>query len=68
MNGSPVQLLSQDDGIFRVNRDAFSELLQQQELKERKLFILSIVGEYRKGKSYFLNNVMKYLLYKVRKI
>lgn len=63
--GHPVTLLAHDQNIksdnFSVNTDACAELKKQFDLQDRELIVISINGEYRKGKSFFLNYIMRYL-------
>lgn len=41
--------------------DVIDSILLQPEVKDRKVVILSIIGEYRKGKSFFLGYCLKFM-------
>ncbi|KAF4521103.1 hypothetical protein B566_EDAN009058, partial [Ephemera danica] len=56
----PVQLLLQDaDGKFSLNEEALQYVLAP--VRDRKLAIVSIVGAFRRGKSFLLNFLLRYL-------
>lgn len=43
------------------------EILLQPEVGNRKIVVLSIIGDYRKGKSFFLDYCLRYMYNNVRK-
>jgi hypothetical protein len=57
----PLQLLIQDQqsGKFVLNQEALSRVLAN--VKHQKLAIISIVGAFRRGKSFLLNFLLRYL-------
>jgi hypothetical protein len=57
----PLQLLSQDQqsGKFVLNQEVVSRVLAG--VKHHKLVIVSIVGAFRRGKSFLLNFLLRYL-------
>ncbi|KAF4517056.1 hypothetical protein B566_EDAN004676 [Ephemera danica] len=57
---SVLQLLLQDaQGKFYLNKEALGTILSG--VKDRKLVIVSIVGAFRRGKSFLLNFLLRYL-------
>jgi hypothetical protein len=61
----PVQLLRQDQqGKFSLNQEALSRVLAN--VQHHKLAIISIVGAFRRGKSFLLNFLLRYLKAGVR--
>lgn len=66
MSGRVVPLLQREGSGFKIDESAFDDILSQSDLLDRKLVVLSIVGEYRRGKSFFLNFLLKYLVNQVR--
>jgi hypothetical protein len=64
--GQSLPLLRHQEDGFVVDKEAFRDILCQSDLLDRKLVVFSIVGEYRRGKSFFLNFVMRYLMNQVR--
>jgi hypothetical protein len=56
----PVQLLVQDhQGKFSLNQEALSHVLAG--VQHRQLAIISIAGAFRRGKSFLLNFLLRYL-------
>jgi hypothetical protein len=46
---------------FIINHDPLKKLLNHEKVKNRKVVAFSIVGAFRKGKSYFLGYCLRYL-------
>jgi atlastin len=70
-NFAPVQLLNlSDEGHSEVsyNQNAIHDLFLNPKLKDRQVVVFSIVGAFRKGKSFLLNYVLRYLYAHVRKM
>lgn len=44
-----------------LNKEELKKIFLHQELKDRLTVIISMVGAYRKGKSFFLDNCLRYL-------
>lgn len=64
----PIQIIRPDDSHnfklenwFKVNR-----IFQSDKLTHHELVVVSIAGDYRKGKSFLLNYFLKYLNARVR--
>lgn len=61
-HGKPVNILKVNDyGVSEVDSNAIKSLFSHPELKNRKAVIVTIVGDFRKGKSFFLNYCLRYL-------
>ena len=61
-HGEGIQILrfGQNRKII-VNQKILEEILLHEEVKNRPVVILSIVGAFRKGKSFFLNYCLRFL-------
>jgi ABC-type phosphate/phosphonate transport system ATPase subunit len=65
MDGIPVQIveIQKDEGTrkskYKLNSEALSEILSQ--ISDKKVAVISIVGKSRRGKSFLLSYLIKYL-------
>ncbi|KAF4525754.1 hypothetical protein B566_EDAN002015 [Ephemera danica] len=57
----PLQLIIEDENGFRLDEDALRTVVCQENVKHRNLVVLSVVGEFRRGKSFLLNFMVRYL-------
>lgn len=58
----PVQVLSfTEDNKIKINDDCLKEIFNHSEVKDREIVVFTIIGAYRKGKSFFLNYCLRYL-------
>lgn len=59
----PVQLLNinVNDGELQFNQNTVNDLFMNPKLIDRNVVVFSIVGAFRKGKSFLLNYVLRYL-------
>lgn len=57
-----------DSGEAKIDKIAIDRILKRAELKDRKIVAVSIVGAYRKGKSFILNYFLRYLYFTVSNI
>lgn len=59
----PVQLLNVNgnDGELQFNQNTVQDLFMNPKLIDRNVVVFSIVGAFRKGKSFLLNYVLRYL-------
>ena len=59
----PVQLLNinGNDGELQFNQNTVNDLFMNPKLADRNVVVFSIVGAFRKGKSFLLNYVLRYL-------
>ncbi|KAL7017428.1 hypothetical protein ACKWTF_010373 [Chironomus riparius] len=61
---APVQLLqlaTGNDSTITLNEEVVKNLFLNSKLKDRKVVVLSIVGAFRKGKSFLMNYLLRYL-------
>ena len=62
LKGHPVQILkARADHSFELDDMALGEILLDSRVKDKSVVILSVAGDYRKGKSFFLNMCLRYL-------
>ncbi|KAL7018729.1 hypothetical protein ACKWTF_010884 [Chironomus riparius] len=60
--GKPLNILDvTDDNQFIVETEAITKIFENSDLKRRKVVAVSIVGIFRKGKSFLLNYFLRYL-------
>jgi hypothetical protein len=60
--GRPVTILNLDNHHnIEINTEQLKEMFEHQEVVNRKIVAFSIVGTFRRGKSFFLNYVLRYL-------
>jgi len=61
----PVQIVKIDDESethnFILDEDALNEILNKDEIKDKPICIISVAGAFRKGKSFLLNFMLRYL-------
>lgn len=66
-NDSAVQILKPDGNrSFEIDFEAL-KILESEKIKDRHVVVVSIVGTFRKGKSFLLNFFLKYLYAEVNK-
>lgn len=69
IHGEPLSIIKfNDTKALEFNKNELESLLLHPEVKDRKVVVLSIVGAFRKGKSYFLDYCLRYLYGNVSKI
>ncbi|XP_070490100.1 atlastin-like [Chironomus tepperi] len=61
--GKPLTILkfSQDAKSFQDDSDMLKDLFLHEKVKDRKIVLFSIVGSFRRGKSFFLDYCLRYL-------
>jgi len=61
----PVQIVKIDDESethnFILDEDALNEILNRDEIRDKPICIISVAGAFRKGKSFLLNFMLRYL-------
>lgn len=61
----PVQIVKIDDESethnFILDEDALNEILDRDEIRDKPICIISVAGAFRKGKSFLLNFMLRYL-------
>ena len=62
-SGHPVQIVTVDSrsGEFVLDEEALSSILLSSDCKDRPVSVVSITGDFRKGKSFLLNFILRYL-------
>ena len=60
--GEPLNIVKfNDSNSLEFNKAQLDGLLLHPEVKNRKIVVLSIVGAFRKGKSFFLDYCLRFL-------
>ncbi|KAK0081872.1 hypothetical protein PV325_011437 [Microctonus aethiopoides] len=60
--GKPVQIvLAHPDHTFELDEDALTEILLQDDIKDRSVVVVSVAGAFRKGKSFLLDFFLRYM-------
>lgn len=57
-----------DDETLRVDYEAFNELFMHPEVKDRNIAAVSIIGAFRKGKSFFMDYCLRFMYANVSEI
>lgn len=58
----PVQvLLVKDDHTFELDEAALSRILLAEEVREREVVAVSVAGAFRKGKSFLMDFMLRYM-------
>lgn len=56
-----VQIVSYENHKFELHLEILQQILDVEDLKDRSVVAVSIVGSYRTGKSFLLNFFLKFL-------
>lgn len=59
--GEPLNVIKFKNSILEFDKLALESLLLHPEVIGRKVVVLSIVGAFRKGKSFFLDYCLRFL-------
>lgn len=60
--GEPLSIINFNDSVrLDFDRAKLDGLLLHPEVKDRKVVLISIVGAFRKGKSFFLDYCLRYM-------
>lgn len=66
--GHPVRIFSFNEGnAAECDSDVLESILMNEHVKNRKIVVLSIIGAFRKGKSFLLDYCLRYMYANVRK-
>lgn len=57
----PQIVVAKPDHTFDLDEDALQEILLSDEVRDRKVVVLSVAGAFRKGKSFLLDFIIRYL-------
>lgn len=67
-NPHAIQIvLANKDHTFSLDEEALSNVLMQDEIKDRYVVVVSVAGAFRKGKSFILDFFLRYMKSKVSK-
>lgn len=56
-----VTIVTAEDHSFELNEDVLNEILLRNDIKDKKVVVVSVAGAFRKGKSFLLNFMLRYL-------
>lgn len=56
-----VTIVTAEDHTFELNEDVLNEILLRNDIKDKKVVVVSVAGAFRKGKSFLLNFMLRYL-------
>lgn len=60
--GRAVQIvIAKPDHTFELDREALQEILLSEEVRDKKVVVISVAGAFRKGKSFLLDFLLRYL-------
>lgn len=66
MDAKPLQIVTTgEEHTFILDEDALTEVLLQDQLKDRFVVVVSVAGAFRKGKSFLLDFFLRYMYAKV---
>lgn len=60
-NGEEIQIATINDKSLTLDLDKFSEMLNADDIKNRSIVVVSIVGAHKIGKSFLMNFFIRYL-------
>lgn len=62
----PIQVvLAKPDHTFELDKEALRQILLSDDVRDRKVMVLSVAGAFRKGKSFLLDYLLRFLNYGV---
>ena len=53
--------MSKPDHTFDLDQEALQEILLAEDVRDKKVVVLSVAGAFRKGKSFLLDFIIRYL-------
>lgn len=66
MEAKPIQIVTTGEPhTFVLDEDSLTEVLLQENLKDRFVVVVSVAGAFRKGKSFLLDFFLRYMYSKV---
>lgn len=64
----PVKVISAENNVFQLHTDELKVILENDNIKDHYVMVLSIAGAFMKGKSFLMNIFLRYLEAQVRKM
>lgn len=65
----PVQvLIVKDDHSFELDETALNRILLSEAVRDKEVVAVSVAGAFRKGKSFLMDFMLRYMYNQVRKI
>ena len=66
LSGRPLQIVvAKDDHTFELDENILKSVLLRDEIKNKKVVLISVAGAFRKGKSFLLDFFLRFLHAKV---
>ncbi len=66
MTAEPLQIVTTGENhTFVLDEDTLTDVLLQNQLKDRFVVVVSVAGAFRKGKSFLLDFFLRYMYSKV---
>ncbi|GFQ87092.1 atlastin-2 [Trichonephila clavata] len=59
--GEAVTIVTAEDHTFELNEDVLNSVLMKNDIKDKKIVVVSVAGAFRKGKSFLLNFMLRFL-------
>lgn len=66
----PVQIVlaHEDDHNFELDEEALEQILLQEHIRDLNVVVVSVAGAFRKGKSFLLDFMLRYMYNKVNSV
>lgn len=63
----PIQIVlaHEDDHNFELDEEALEKILLQEHIKDLNIVVVSVAGAFRKGKSFLLDFMLRYMYNRV---
>lgn len=63
LKGHPIQLvhINDEDHTFTLNEEALNNILDNERVKDKPVCVVSVAGAFRRGKSFLLDFLLRYL-------
>ena len=62
MEGRPIQIvLAKEDHTFELDEEALASIVCQDHVKDKHIAVVSVAGAFRKGKSFLLDFLLRFL-------
>lgn len=62
MEGKPIQIvLAKEDHTFELDEEALASIVCQDHVKDKHIAVVSVAGAFRKGKSFLLDFLLRFL-------